>query len=374
MNYKNRLFAVCIALVSLISCSTEDTEIDTEILNNVAVAEAEASIVDETSIDSVGDIDIAELENIQKNRAGSGPCRNVVIIDGYAYGACDGQILIGELQTGTITVFESAADDITADAERGLLFTQSGSSIRMFTVENPQAPVEVDNATANFGLFSGISAAGCTLAVSGGVGGSDTRVFVYSADTLTIEVTENGIPAADNVTGTPDVHVAVTGGGEIMAFYSQDIGAVANWAIQPAIFNGAAELQSTPDRIVLTQGAFPGPFGDPFGPANFPVESEFLNDRLYVAHFAVDGVEVIDVNNGTLLSPIDLGYEPTNIGTDGESLFVVGVNNDEVDIIDPDSGAVLDSIGNLQEPTGVAANATHIAVADQTLGLVIITR
>lgn len=372
MNHKIGLFVVFLVLLSVMSCSTESAEIEAENLSSI-VEENQRETVEEGTVGAV-ELNIEDLKNSQKSRAGAGTCRNVVIVDGYAYGACDGQILIGELQTGTISVFESAADDITADEERGLLFTQSGTSIRMFTLENPLEPVEVDNATANIGLFSGISAAGCTLAVSGGVGGSNTRVFVYSADTLSLEITEDGIPAVDNVTGTPDVHVAVTGGGEITAFYSQDIGAVANWAIQAAVFNGAAQLQNTPERIVLTQGAFPGPFGDPFGPANFPVESEYLNDRLYVAHFAAEGVEVIDIANGALLSPIELGYEPINIGTDGQSLFVVGVSNNEVTIIDPDSGTVIESVGSLQEPTGVAANATHIAVADQTLGLVIITR
>lgn len=372
MNHKIGLFAVFLVLLSVISCSIESAEIEVENLDAILV-ENEQETSEEEALGPI-EFDIEDLNSSQKSRIGAGTCRNVVIVDGYAYGACDGQILIGELQTGTITAFESAADDITADEERGLLFTQSGTSIRMFTLENPLVPVEVANATANIGLFSGISAAGCTLAVSGGVGGSNTRVFVYSADALTLEITENGIPEVDNVTGTPDVHVAVTDGGEITAFYSQDIGAVANWAIQAAIFNGAAQLQSTPERIVLTQGAFPGPFGDPFGPANFPVESEYLNDRLYVAHFAADGVEVIDIANGTLLAPIALGYEPTNIGTDGQLLFVVGVSNSEVTIIDPASGTVIESVGSLQEPTGVAANATHIAVADQTLGLVIITR
>jgi len=370
---KKLLLLPVLFFLLLVGCTTDEQEEQLLIANtntstvNDAVQQEQESLQPDVSTLEGGQIQFAQA-------AGGATCRNVVIINGYAYAACDNQILIGELETGTITSLDVDADDITADAERGLFFTQSGTSIRMYIVKDPTAPVEVASATANFGLFSGISAAGCTLAVSGGVGGSNTRVFVYSLNDLSLQLTENGITPVDNVTGTPDVHVAVTNPGEITAFYSQDIGAVANWAIQPAVFNGSAQLQSTPERTVLTQGSFGGPFGEPFGPANFPVESEYLNGRLYVAHFAATGVEVIDVASGSLLSPFALPYEPTNIGTDGTSLFVVGVSNNEVDVLDPESGNVIESLGNLDEPTGVAASSTHIAVADQTLGLVIITR
>ncbi len=352
----SKLTFLIAALFFIVSCEN-DAEVDTTTAN---------------SIINNSNLSLEELTVLNANNQGSS-CTNVVIANGFAYAACDNIILIANLKTGDVNSMTSAADDITVDEGLGLLFTQAGTTVRMFDLSNPSAPDQVASASVNFGLFSGVSAAGCALVVSGGVGGSDTRVFRYSADNFDLVLTENGIPAADNTTGTPDVHVARTGQG-VMAFYSQDIGSVANWAIQPALFNGVAELQSTPPRIVLTPGSFPGPFGAPFGPANFPVESEYLDGNLYVAHFAVPGIEVIDIANGSLLSPFDLPYQPTNIGTDGELLFVVGVNNDTVDIIDPDNGAILESLGNLITPSGVAASETHIAVADQSLGLVIIAR
>jgi len=265
-----------------------------------------------------------------KGSAGGGNCNNVVVINGFAYASCNSQIIIGELETGEFTNINTQVIGIAADAQRNLLFTYSGSVVRMFTLEDPTAPLEVASANAFFSTFTGFSAAGCTLTVSGGT--SNATVFRYSANTLELELTSNGIPAVDNVTGTPNVHVAQTGPSEVTAFYSQDIGAVANWAIQRAIFNGSAELQSTPQRTVLTPLPFTGNFGPPFAPSNFGVESEYLDGRLYVAHFAVPGIEIIDVETGNLLAPIDLPYEPINIGTDGTSLFVVGPDNDTVDI------------------------------------------
>lgn len=372
MTLKNTwIYAVLLLLITW-SCTT-DTQEDLllESTSNASSVTTSAAVPSDETEEA---IEISNLGELVTVRSGGGTCTNVVIVEGHAYAACGNEILIAALATGEITVFSSAADDITADAQRGLVFTQAGSNVRMFTIENPTAPVQVATATVNFGLFSGISAAGCTLAISGGVGGSDTRVFRYSASDLDLVLTEDGIPIVDNTTGTPDVHVAQTGSGEITAFYSQDIGAVTNWAIQPAVFNGAAELQSTPARTVLTVGSFGGPFGAPFGPANFPVESEYLDGMLYVAHFAADGIEVIDVASGALLDSFPLPYEPTNISTDGTSLFVVGVTNNEVDIIDPSSGNVIESLGSLDTPSGVAASATHIAVADQNLGLVVIPR
>ena len=364
MSSKATIFYVLLLSIFVWSCTSDSQE---ELLIDSTNKVLDQQQPDSESTEELN-IDILDFES----RSGSGNCNNVIIVNGFAYASCNSQILIGELATGEITSMSASVINVTADAQRGLLFTYSGSQIRMFTLENPTAPEEVASTNASFSIFTGFSAAGCTLAVSGGT--SNTTVFRYSANTFDLELTENSIPPVDNVTGTPNVHVTQTGPSEVTAFYSQDIGAVANWAIQPAIFNGVAELQSTPSRIVLTSGQFTGPFGAPFGPSNFPVESEYLDGRLYVAHFAVPGVEVIDVATGNLLPEIDLPYQPTNISTDGVSLFVVGVSNDEVDIIDPLTGDVIESLGSLNTPSSVAASETHIAVADQTLGLVIIPR
>lgn len=324
------------------------------------------------------------LENVESNltktqdidedlRQGGSDCLNVVIVDGYAYGACNSELVVVELASGTSFIIDSEADDISADAERGLLFTQSGTTITMFSLDDPTAPQVAATVTANFSVFSGLSAANCVLAVSGGAGGSNTRIFNYSLDDLTLTLATDGIPLVDNRTGAPDILVIPVDGGA-QGFYSQDLGAVANWGIQIVDFNGSGGVINTPPVVTLTPGQFQGPFGFPFGPANFPVESEFLNGKLYVANFAAEGLEVIDLANNNDLSVIPLGYEPINVATDGVSLFVVASTNSTVDIVNPDSGEIIESLGNLDTPTGVAATDTHIAIADRTLGLIVIPR
>ena len=150
---------------------------------------------------------------------------------------------------------------------------------------------------------------------------------------------------------------------------------MSNWGIQIIEFDTNANILAQPDVVVLTHGQFTGSFGSPVGPANFPLESEFLVDRLYIAHFAANGIQVIDRSADDSLSLIPLGYKPTNIATDGNQLFVVALERSFVDIISPVTETVIETlILPLQQPTGIAASATHIAVADRTSGLIIMQR
>jgi len=252
----------------------------------------------------------------------------VVIVNDFAYGACDNSIEVIELETLERNEVNVQADDITADVDAN------------------------DVVNTNFSFFSGLSATNGVLVVSAGAGSSNTQVFTYSLssnDIGSLTLTTNGIPLIDSAVGNPDVHLAETANG-VIAFYSQDIGAVANFAIQ-----------------AVTLGA-----------ANFPVESEFLDSRLYVAHFAAQGVEVIDLRDEKDLLPvIPLSYLPTNITTDGELLFVVGPTNSTVDVIDPLTLTVTDNLNAsqpLSQALGVAASATHVVVADGVDGLITIER
>ena len=84
---------------------------------------------------------------------------------------------------------------------------------------------------------------------------------------------------------------------------------------------------------------------------------------------------MIDRSASDTLSLIPLGYEPTNIATDGNQLFVVGVDQNTIDIINPITDSVTDSFSlPLQQPAGIAASATHIAVADRSIGLIVTER
>jgi len=316
----------------------------------------------------------SDLDNVQINTESLATegCQNVIIIAGYAYAACGSGIEIVELATFSRNFISMPADDISGDANLGVLFTQSNNTLQQFDLVDPNEPNLIATVATNFAIFSGISAANGILVVSAGSTNSNTEVYTYDANSLTLAV--SGIPVVDNRTGNPDVHVASSPNGAV-AFYSQDLGLVANWGIQIVEFDTGANILAQPDVVVLTPGRFTGSFSAPFGPANFPLESEFLDERLYAAHFAANGIQVIDRAASDELSLIPLGYEPTNIATDGNQLFVVGVSRDSVDTVNPITETVVDSLNlPLVQAVGIAVSETHIAVADRSLGLIVAVR
>ena len=314
----------------------------------------------------------ASAVTIDANSLASNGCENVITMNGYGYAACGDGIEIIDLESLERNFLSQPADDITGDADLEVLFTQSENTLQQFDLIDPMQPNVIATVNTNFAIFSGVSAANGILVVSAGSGGSNTEVYTYDATSLSLALA--GIPVVDNRTGNPDVHVTATEAGAL-AFYSQDLGAVANWGIQIVEFDTNGNILALPDVVVLTPGQFTGSFGIPFGPANFPLESEFLFDRLYAAHFAANGIQVIDRSASDALSLIALGYEPTNIATDGNQLFVVGVERSVVDVIDVVTDTVVDSISlPLQQPTGIAASDTHILVADRSAGLIVMRR
>ena len=361
-----RLFVCFTFIVFINACSSDDQDISSigqESAEEVFGAE-ENGEPGVPSGDSTAVVDTNSL-------AGNG-CQNVVIIDEFAYAACGTGIEVVDLNSLERNFVSIPADDISGDSSFGVLFTQSGNTLTQFDLVNPLEPAVITTVNTNFSIFSGISSANGVLVVSAGSGGSNTEVYTYDASSLSLNI--SGIPQVDGRTGNPDVHVAATDGGAV-AFYSQDLGLVANWGIQTVEFDSNGNILNIPDVVVLTPGPFTGGFDIPFAPANLPVESEFLNDQLYVAHFAADGLQVIDRSASDELSLIPLGYQPTNVATDGSQLFVVSVERSIVDTVNPITETVVDSLSlPLQQAVGVAANDTHIAVADRSAGLIIAVR
>ncbi len=384
------LLLICLLLtpVVLISCSSDsDDNIEVNDANDAIDNDNDDSTGDGDDDDATGD-DSADDDSdnddqddnadddmtppsVDRNSLATNGCDNVTIVGRFAYAACRNEIEIIDLDSSNRNLLNISGSDITADENLQLLFALDRNVINVFSISDPMNPNLLMSLNTNFSIFSGISAANGVLVVSAGAGGSNTQIFTYTSTSVTLAT--NGNATIDNVTGNPDVHVIGTSSGAT-AFYSQDIGAVANWAIQIANIDTNGMVVSTPPSITLTARQFTGSFA-PFIPSNFPVESEFLNNRLYVAHFAVPGVEVIDLTNNTLMNPINLSYDPSNIGTDGTSLFVVGPTNNTVDIIDPSTTTISSSVNAmLQEPRGVDANSTHIVVADGSEGMIVITR
>jgi len=328
---------------NLISCSSDDASIN------------QNNLPEETPIETP--------ENLG--------CSNVVIFNGHAYAACDNRLEIMSLTDNKRNTVPIPSNDITIDTSNQTLFVQARNRIHALSIEDPMTPTIIASSDTNFGLFSGIAAANGVIVVSGGTRNRNTQIFTFNTNELLL--TTNGVADVDNVTGNPDVHVTETPTG-ITAFYSQDLGAVTNWGIRIVDFDTTGNVVDTPSLVTLTSRRFTGGFTT-ISPANFPVESEFLNNKLYVAHFAINGIEVIDLENNNSLSQIILGYQPINITTDGTSLFVIGTTNKSISFINLETNEINTiPVENLQQPRGIAVSNNYIAIADRIEGLVIIKR
>ncbi len=312
-------------------------------------------------------------EDVQlETQIGADSCSNVVIVEGYAYAACGNVLEVVNLSNQAREVLQIPSDDISFDVSNGHLFVQSGNRIQALSLQDPSLPAVIASSTTNFGLFSGIDVANGLVVVSGGTSNSNTQVYRFSNSAFTL--TTNGIPAVDGVTGNPDVHLTETANGA-RAFYSQDLGAVANWGIQIVDFNTSGVVQNTEDVIVLSPQRFSGGFST-VSPANFPVESEFLNNTLYVAHFAVNGLEVIDLSTPIpSRSVVNLGYTPVNVTTDGTQLFTVGTTSKTISILNPNTNTVEQRVVNdIVQARGIAVSQDYIVIADRSRGVIVVNR
>lgn len=320
---------------------------------------------------STNDDDPVPDETIINSVTGADSCSNVVIVDGYAYAACGTELEVINLSSRARNVLPIPSDDIAFDASNGNLFVQSRTNIQALSIVDPFSPNVIASGSTNFGSFSGIDAANGVVVVSGGNRSNNTQVYTFSANTFNLVA--NGIPAVDNVMGNPDVHVVETANG-LRAFYSQDLSAVTNWGIQVIDFSTNGTVTNTEDVIVLNSQRFTGTFAS-IGPANFPVESEFLNGRLYVAHFAVNGLEIVDFNTGNTTSIIDLGYQPVNVATDGILLFTVGTTSKIISILDPETNTLQTrTVDAIEQARGIAVSQDYIAIADRVEGLIVVDR
>lgn len=310
-----------------------------------------------------------KIEDVSNDTNLLSGCTNVVIHNGHAYAACGEQLQITALGSETINTIAINSDDIAVDTSNNTLFVQSRNTIQALNLSNPLRPTVVASNTTNFGLFSGIDAANGIVVISAGTGGSNTQVYRFINNQFNL--VQNGIPTVDNVTGNPDVHVTETASGA-RAFYSQDLGAVANWGIQIIDFNTQGNITNIEPAVTLTAQRFTGNFNS-ISPANFPLESEFLNNKLYVAHFAVNGIEVVDLENNNTTRTINLGYQPINITTNGNALFAAGITSNTISIINQRDNTINRITENrIEQARSIAANENYIAIADRIAGLLII--
>lgn len=290
-------------------------------------------------------------------------CENVALQGSFAFGACNNVIRIVNLNSSEIFDFSVAANDIAIDTVANIALALSGRNLTLLDISSPFTPIILDTATVNFSFFSGVAAANGIAVVSGGAGGSNVQIFNYQSRTLNL--VRSGISTVDSNTGTPDVSVVATAGG-IEAFFSQDLGSVRNWGINHFSITASGNASQINSTYRLTSGSVPLSFAS----SSFPVESEFLNNNLYIANYATRGIEVVSLASGFVQTPISLGYNPTNVATDGRDLFVVSSVSGRAQRVDPTNLNILELNLVVSRPSGVAANNNFIVIADLDNGIV----
>ena len=297
----------------------------------------------------------------------SNACQNVDILRNFAIGACGDRLKIVELASLQRSEVNISGDDISIDPNLSLGFLLSTNLLTMIDLSTPTSPSIIQQVSVNFSSFSGVSAANGIVVVSGGARGSNARAFSYDRNSLNL-ITD-GIPEVDANTGTPDVTVMGSNGG-VFAFFSQDLGAVRNWGIWPVEITSTGVFFARSEPYRLASGSVPINNSN-FTPSNFPVESEFLDGKLYVASYASNGIEVIDLLAETREAPISLGERSTHVATDGESLFVLSSVAGTLRRIDPETRENFILMRNLENATGLAVDENHIVIADRTEGILV---
>jgi len=168
----------------------------------------------------------------------------------------------------------------------------------------PAQPVEV-------GPFSGVSAAKGVMAVSGGT--KPMAWFGYDSQGIISDVRSR----PDFGRGQPDILLTPDGENAVISAHisGPDFGVI--WA---EIREGGASIADL-SYIALSDAGFTR---GGHRPANFPIQSALINDRLLVAHGG--GLAIIALSNeGAVLEKvIDVGYPLTAITVFGDQVLVAG--------------------------------------------------
>jgi len=101
------------------------------------VALSNACTSEDTDVNDGANEQANTNENVDSNSLATNGCQNVVIVNNFAYASCGNGIEVVSLQTLERSFLNFSADDITADADLGLLFTQSGGDLRVLDLTNP---------------------------------------------------------------------------------------------------------------------------------------------------------------------------------------------------------------------------------------------
>lgn len=249
--------------------------------------------------------------------ADDGDAENVVARGSYAYAALSERGLgVVELASGALIhvlpppAHTGSVDDVALadglvfalDARDGALSVWSLADARWPRLVAP--PIEVP-----VGPFSGVSAGGGRVVVSGGT--SDLTVWSYDRDGAL-----GARGAIDVARGQPDVLVAPDGRRAYVSTHFETT------VFGLTILDLETPTPSVLGRLVLDHAGFSD---GGTKPASFPLAAALHADRLYVAYG--DGVAVIDVSDArapALVGRIDVGFAAVHIDIERNTAAVVG--------------------------------------------------
>ena len=316
--------------------------------------------------------------------------QNVVLGNGVAYSAAGAAgIVVHSLEVDADLVpvhhelppagMERVDDVAVAEGALFALDATHPGRLSSFSLQDPTRPRWLSGPLAvEVEPFSGVSAAGGRVVVSGGT--SLLSVRQVAADGSLSEA----VVWADLGLGQPDVLLHPSGK---LAFVSTDFSGAPQNFVDGARFGLtvlALEDPTTPPRTLARLG-IPGA-GFTAGaavPANFPLEGALAGDVLYLAHgggLAV--VAVADPAAPQLLHTIDLGFPALSATVDRTvgRLFVLGSSPRPqvavLDVAEPSSPRRIDTVHlpSNAMPSGLAASEGYLAVADGRLGTRILRR
>jgi len=305
----------------------------------------------------------------------AGEAGNVVIHGPFAYAtlAEQGLSLTALATSETVARFPPPAgsgsvDDLcVADDLLFVLDARPPGFLSVLSLSEPKNPVLVGGPVeVPVGPFSGVSAAGGHVVVSGGT----SRLTLRSYDRQ--GRLGQQVATADLGRGQPDVLLSADGRRAYVSthFSGPHFGITVLDAGEPPAVSERGRLEL--DTIGFTAGGAK--------PANFPVEMAARAELVLVAHRP--GLGIVDVRGATpaLVKVLHPGVEPVNVDIQGDTAVVVGSSPEPllaiIDISRPEQAAVTRSIplppGSYA--TGVAIGPAHIAVAAHAKGVLVYRR
>lgn len=249
---------------------------------------------------------------------------------------------------------ESVDDLVVAERFLFALDARPPGHLSVFAIGDPSAPVLVSGPIpVAVGPFSGVSAAGGRVIVSGGT--SRMSLHAYDARGALSPV----VATADFGRGQPDVLLAPDGA---RAFVSTHY-----WGPYFGLTTVHAGSLAKAGSIGLDTYGFTDGGAKP---ASFPLETALDGDVLLAADVrGLTVLSVADLAAPRVLARLDVGVKAVNVDARDHLAAVVGSSPEPrlvlVDLHSPASPRIVRTIDlpERSHPTGVAIGAAHIAVA-----------